>query len=912
MPLILCGPIVRRVDADLICVWVAMKAARRVKLELYAGLQSPSRPDFPEKQVAMASPLTYPFSLGPHLHLALVVLPTNGLLPPNSIFSYNLLFFENNTEKENLISEGLLEEPVLLGFKEGQLPSFVTPPGNIEELRIAHGSCRKPHGRGRDGLAALAKVIEPAFCQTGEHWARPHVFFHTGDQIYADDVSSFLIELCNDAGNFLFQKIEQLPFPEKPEDHYVAQAEPGKKFVWIDATSEALPPNRRATNFYSGFTGDQSNHLYSLAEFCAAYLFQWSDVLWPAELPSVRDVFKSRVLDLAETRNYLFPLKKNGPDTSEKDWDVPENWNDLNRDDRLRLFDKGDDTLEKGFKKFEKDNEKSREIVLDFQRDLPAARRVMANVSNIMTFDDHDVTDDWYLTGRWSKRALGTRLGETIIRNGLLAFALFQASGNDPLPWITPYTAQDKLTAQLRLLLNTFKAQATPNPVSATEPAGLPAVAQQFNLLLGFNDLDNPPVKWHFAYRLGPAHVLGLDTRTRRDFSAGLDFPPNLLRKKALEEQIPTIPPAFGTEVFVVLSGAPILGLAAIEAIGQTIIPRVLNVIGTFKDKFDIPKREASHKGEESLDVEHWSIHAAGYEALLKRLAGLGKPVVCLSGDVHYGITSQMDYWQKGQPEAARFVQMVSSSLKNIKPEGQLLGLLPTPLTQTALAGGLNRDLRDLTLIGWEDQLDSKQLKFRLQFEPGQFRDARPGDYPVRLGAALGKVPVFLPLRDWPLAEFPPPAPGGEPMVLPRIVLKKSPPEPTYRWRLNIVQDERPDQQRFSALGADGLKVDPDRDLPTDPADPDYQKTLDQVLRRNAFFSRTHISRTVNWYSHAAVVRFVRKADDELFAQHAYFFYPQLPSHHDHPGKWKEPFLQHEVSLKPKPASERPSFPVEP
>lgn len=335
-------------------------------------------------------------------------------------------------------------------------------------------------------------------------------------------------------------------------------------------------------------------------------------------------------------------------------------------------------------------------------------------------------------------------------------------------------------------------------------------------------------------------------------------------------------------------------------------------MISTFKDQFDVPKREARHKGEESLDVEHWSIHAAGFEALLKRLAGLGKPVVCLAGDVHYGITSEMDYWQKGRPEAARFVQMVSSSLKNIKPEGSLMGLLPTALTQTALAGGLNRDLTDLTLIGWEDQLDSKKLKFRLQFEPGQFRDARPGDYPLRLAAALGKVPVFLPLRDWPMTEKPPEEPGGDPVIFPRIVLKKEPPEPTYRWKMNIIRDFRPDLERFRALGP-GFQLDPDLDLPADSSDSNYSLALDQLLRRNSFFSRTHLSRTVNWFSHAAIVHFGRNEQDELFARHSFFFYSHLPPpHDDHPGKFDAPFLQHEVSLQPKPAAERPSFPVEP
>lgn len=153
---------------------------------------------------------------------------------------------------------------------------------------------------------------------------------------------------------------------------------------------------------------------------------------------------------------------------------------------------------------------------------------------------------------------------------------------------------------------------------------------------------------------------------------------------------------------------------------------RVLDVKNSLSNKLDVAKREAGHKrGRDSLDLEHWSIHVAGFEAILKRCATL-KKVMFLAGDVHYGITSEMDYWVKDTPEAARFIQMVSSSLKNIKPEGQLMGLLPSAIAENALSGGLNREFSSLTSIGWEKEEDIKKLKLRVQTEPGKFADARP------------------------------------------------------------------------------------------------------------------------------------------------------------------------------------------
>ena len=63
---------------------------------------------------------------------------------------------------------------------------------------------------------------------------------------------------------------------------------------------------------------------------------------------------------------------------------------------------------------------------------LPMVRRALANVPTYMIVDDHDVTDDWNLTALWKDRVYSTDLGRTIIRNGLVSYAMFQAWGNDP------------------------------------------------------------------------------------------------------------------------------------------------------------------------------------------------------------------------------------------------------------------------------------------------------------------------------------------------------------------------------------------------------------------------------------------------------------------------------------------------
>src|SRR5204862_1401081 len=67
-----------------------------------------------------------------------------------------------------------------------------------------------------------------------------------------------------------------------------------------------------------------------------------------------------------------------------------------------------------------------------FRSTLPQVRRALANIATYTIFDDHDVTDDWYIDGTWCRRVLASPLGRRVIRNALLAYALFQAWGNTP------------------------------------------------------------------------------------------------------------------------------------------------------------------------------------------------------------------------------------------------------------------------------------------------------------------------------------------------------------------------------------------------------------------------------------------------------------------------------------------------
>ena len=73
------------------------------------------------------------------------------------------------------------------------VPTFVLPPRDLNQLNIVHGSCRKPHGGGRDTLSCLDNLIQDSAHLPN---SRPHQLFLTGDQIYGDDVANPMLWLA--------------------------------------------------------------------------------------------------------------------------------------------------------------------------------------------------------------------------------------------------------------------------------------------------------------------------------------------------------------------------------------------------------------------------------------------------------------------------------------------------------------------------------------------------------------------------------------------------------------------------------------------------------------------------------------------------------------------------------------------
>ncbi len=68
--------------------------------------------------------------------------------------------------------------------------------------------------------------------------------------------------------------------------------------------------------------------------------------------------------------------------------------------------------------------EAERQAIAAFVADLPRVRRLLAHLPVAMIFDDHDITDDWNLSREWEEIAYGHPLSRRVIGNALLGRGL--------------------------------------------------------------------------------------------------------------------------------------------------------------------------------------------------------------------------------------------------------------------------------------------------------------------------------------------------------------------------------------------------------------------------------------------------------------------------------------------------------
>ncbi|GGK72427.1 hypothetical protein ACD591_05435 [Rufibacter glacialis] len=761
---------------------------------------------------------------GKNLWIAVVTAEIGAVsLQAGKIYSYNLLIDDKQevAVKGNLRTEGFLTDadtPVpqkALGYKSNILPSFAIPAEKPQDLFIAQASCRKMHGQGDDALAYLDSVLESYSKETSPQIKnRPQQLLLTGDQIYADDVAGILLRFAGTQGDT----------SRVGEETIAIRVDTTSKTEELSAEHVTFPPYLRqhVINTYAGFTsGAAGCHLMSFEEFAGVYLNSWSLRSWNEDFyrrinEILKEPTKAKIASVAkdllegtgtlDDPNFLSLMK-----------DVDNLMGEAKKyvyHEKLTEILKGSPSSEKYTKWLDKiKNTLERELkeVANFAKVLPQVSRVMANVPCYMIFDDHEITDDWNLTQRWRNQVYSKPLGRDIIRNGLMAYAVFQDWGNVPSEYkAIEETGEDTTTLTERTRFLRLTAEYCDRVATQT---GLDTLRSEvigpMETLLGMGS-EASKVKWHYNFPTGPVQTYVLNTRTSREYPS-LNASPGLIPADELKLQLPEVLPNPEAPFVMVVSPVPVLGLASFEELIQ---PAAAAVVG-------IKDSEGSEvgviAGEIEFDLESWAFNVPAFERLIERL-NTYKKVLLLSGDVHFGSTAVLDYW-KGTDAApsGRILQLTSSASKNAWMEN--LAFFKSAIIQKIFTG-IGADLEK---VGWKGKVLSVT-----------------GKVSIRNRHRLRQDLAVIPTAGWQT--------GAKVNV-----------EPDYRWRLRFLADER---ER------------PDEHIKTDiiPTNQESLKTgYQKVVQRHQDTFISGVSRRLIWPSNVSKITF--EEDGTSWKVHHEFFF---------------------------------------
>ncbi|WHZ20943.1 MAG: hypothetical protein OJF47_000055 [Nitrospira sp.] len=281
LPLVLAGPIVRRVEPTGATAWVALRRPRRIRLEVYDG-DAPGGP-----VVASGERDTVP--VGSNLHIACVTAKPGTPFTAGKPYQYNLTFDHSGGSDDIPNGSDLLAPRIVAATSDEARakltyagdggparPSFVLPPASLDDLRLLHGSCRKIAGEHSDALEAADHILRQAFRGNDR---RPHMLFLTGDNIYNDGCERACFEVVLDAAATLLGWDETMPGVDKKISEMSGVR-------WEYALDDAGLSN----------TGPWPSlrHLFGIGESLALHLLAFADSLWPDDLDYQKKAFDFR------------------------------------------------------------------------------------------------------------------------------------------------------------------------------------------------------------------------------------------------------------------------------------------------------------------------------------------------------------------------------------------------------------------------------------------------------------------------------------------------------------------------------------------------------------------------------------------------------------------------------------------
>ncbi|MBO4206406.1 peptidoglycan-binding domain-containing protein [Micromonospora echinofusca] len=617
-PHVLCGPMVRRVDPGSVTVFVAVRSAGTVTLTVFEVGAAPAYDR--GAQVATGSRSTVP--LGGNLHVVAVTATGGGLLP-GRLYGYDLAFDGGSGPWPSLFADGVVAadgatarglltyagDPRAVGGAPAW-PTFATPPADPGRLRLFHGSCRRPHGIGRDALVTLDPVIAAV---AGDPDRRPHQLVLTGDQIYADNVADPLLSMVLGHDAVPAREGEPaVPARAGIADMLGMAPEPLPDGSTTPPLDRQFRPGTRAVTLSrdAKFTsGEADSHLMSLREWVCMYLLVWSDQLWPATFPRFEEVFPAETRILKEDR---------GPDGNVYDRILA---------GRHYVVTAQQKPIVDRYLRWQRQAIQ----LTGFRAGLVAVRRALANVPSYLVADDHEVTDDWNMTREFVTGAVvGSALGRRIVRNGMAAYAIFQVWGNDP----QRFAAQGATGEPGRELL-----AATAAWLAAPSTAEDERMRTRLGLPTGI-DPHGVPVRpagaltYHFSVTWPRYQLLALDTRTWRQYPAGDGHPGGLLLADAPLNEMVSGGGVLGDDaVTVVAQPVALFGMPALEQLVQPVLAAFARYSADYQDSW-VHSDAATHKFLGRL----FSAAPAGPDGVRRRR------IVMLGGDIHFGFAERIRY----------------------------------------------------------------------------------------------------------------------------------------------------------------------------------------------------------------------------------------------------------------------------
>ncbi|MFA0083662.1 alkaline phosphatase family protein [Vibrio breoganii] len=378
VPLLIAGPILRRLSNKELAIWLVTSQDVEIKLDLMQkGGASQSYHLTPNSDGL----ISLSFSLALKYQLLDVTLDSE--LPTDCEIPYRL----------QLKADGAWEDVTELS------PQLLYPGQESLQFRIPqrvrsllHGSCRKPHYLGTDGLVEADNYVQSLIGQecseVADDW--PSMLVMSGDQIYADDVAGPMLSAIH-------QLSTAMGFPEErwgtdpDSDASMSSTELYQHPASYYQRDQLLPSSEDNRNLVKTLFGgakkpiftstNADNHLISLGEYMACYLLSWSKALWQLVDLSLPDM-------ISEPKKALY--------------------------------------------------QQELEVIEDFISGLDNAQRVMAHLPVAMILDDHDITDDFNLHRGWEETVYNHPLSKRMIGNGMLAYLINQAWGNSPNTFARP------------------------------------------------------------------------------------------------------------------------------------------------------------------------------------------------------------------------------------------------------------------------------------------------------------------------------------------------------------------------------------------------------------------------------------------------------------------------------------------